>query len=122
VVDDSIVRGTTQRAMVRMLREAGAREVHLRISSPPYKWPCFYGMDTGSRTELLAADLTVDEVRDYLGCDTLAYLELDRLLRASGAAGAGFCTACMTGNYPIDVPVKLGSPDLEEIDLVHPCG
>ena len=72
VVDDSIVRGTTQRAMVRMLREAGALEVHLRISSPPYKWPCFYGMDTGSRTELLAADLTVDEVRDYLGCDTLA--------------------------------------------------
>jgi amidophosphoribosyltransferase len=122
VVDDSIVRGTTQRAMVRMLREAGALEVHLRISSPPYKWPCFYGMDTGSRTELLAADLTVDEVRDYLGCDTLAYLELDRLLRATGAAGAGFCTACMTGNYPIDVPVKLGSPDLEEIDLVHPCG
>jgi amidophosphoribosyltransferase len=122
VVDDSIVRGTTQRAMVRMLREAGALEVHLRISSPPYKWPCFYGMDTGSRTELLAADLTVDEVRDYLGCDTLAYLELDRLVRATGAAGAGFCTACMTGDYPIDVPVKLGSPELEEIDLVHPCG
>ena len=122
VVDDSIVRGTTQRAMVRMLREAGAVEVHLRISSPPYKWPCFYGMDTGSRTELLADDLTVDEVRDYLGCDTLAYLELDRLLRATGAAGAGFCTACMTGDYPIDVPVRLGSRDLEEIDLVHPCG
>jgi amidophosphoribosyltransferase len=122
VVDDSIVRGTTQRAMVRMLREAGALEVHLRISSPPYKWPCFYGMDTGSRTELLAADLTVDEVRDYLGCDTLAYLELDRLLRATGAAGAGFCNACMTGDYPIDVPVKFGSPDLEEIDVVHPCG
>jgi amidophosphoribosyltransferase len=122
VVDDSIVRGTTQRAMVRMLREAGAVEVHLRISSPPYKWPCFYGMDTGSRTELLAADLTVDEVRDYLGCDTLAYLELDRLLRATGAAGAGFCTACMTGDYPIDVPLKLGNPDLAEVDLVHPCG
>ena len=122
VVDDSIVRGTTQRAMVRMLREAGASEVHLRISSPPYKWPCFYGMDTGSRTELLAADLTVDEVRDYLACDTLAYLELDRLLRATGAAGAGFCTACMTGNYPIDMPIKFDSPDLEEIDLVHPCG
>jgi amidophosphoribosyltransferase len=122
VVDDSIVRGTTQRAMVRMLREAGAREVHLRISSPPYKWPCFFGMDTGSRTELLAADLTVDEVRDYLGCDTLAYLELDRLLRATGAARAGFCTACMTGDYPIDVPIKFGRPDLAEVDLVHPCG
>jgi amidophosphoribosyltransferase len=122
VVDDSIVRGTTQRAMVRMLREAGATQVHLRISSPPYKWPCFFGMDTGSRTELLAADLTVDEVRDYLACDTLGYLELERLLRATGASGAGFCTACMTGAYPIDVPMKLGRPDLAEVDLVHPCG
>jgi amidophosphoribosyltransferase len=122
VVDDSIVRGTTQRAMVRMLREAGASEVHLRISSPPYKWPCFFGMDTGTRTELLAADLTVDEVRDYLACDTLAYLELDRLVRATGAAGAGFCTACMTGEYPLDVPLQLGASDLDEVDLVHPCG
>ena len=80
VVDDSIVRGTTTRAMVQMLREAGAAEVHLRISSPPYRWPCFYGMDTGTRGELLAANLTVDEIRDYLGVDTLAYLSLDRLV------------------------------------------
>ena len=89
VVDDSIVRGTTMRALVAMLREAGAAEVHLRISSPPYRWPCFFGMDTGTRAELLAADLTVPEVRDYLGCDTLAYLELDRLLAATGAPGPG---------------------------------
>ena len=75
VVDDSIVRGTTTQAMVQMLREAGATEVHLRISSPPYRWPCFYGMDTGDRGELLAANLTVDEIRDYLGVDSLAYLD-----------------------------------------------
>ena len=68
VVDDSIVRGTTHEQLVAMLREAGAAEVHLRISSPPYRWPCFYGMDTGERGELLAANLTVDEIRDYVGC------------------------------------------------------
>ena len=110
VVDDSIVRGTTTRAMVAMLREAGAAEVHLRISSPPYRWPCFFGMDTGSRSELLAADLSVGQVQEYLGCDTLAYLELDRLLAATGAASSGFCTACLTGDYPVeppDVPVPV---------------
>ena len=80
MVDDSIVRGTTTRAMVAMLREAGAAEVHLRISSPPYRWPCFYGMDTGARGELLAANMTVDEIRDYLNVDSLAYLTLDRLI------------------------------------------
>jgi amidophosphoribosyltransferase len=103
VVDDSIVRGTTTRAMVAMLREAGAEEIHLRISSPPYRWPCFFGMDTGTRGELLAADLTIPEVREYLGCDTLAYLELDRLVSATGASGSGFCTACLTGEYPVEV-------------------
>ncbi len=108
VVDDSIVRGTTTRAMVAMLREAGAAEIHLRISSPPYRWPCCYGMDTGSRAELLAADLTVTEARDYLGCDTLAYLELDRLVAATEVAASGFCTACLTGRYPVAV-----SPDEE---------
>ena len=105
VVDDSIVRGTTTRAMIHMLREAGAKEVHMRISSPPYRWPCFYGMDTGSRSELLAANLTVDEIREYLNVDTLSYLDLDRLVEATGAVGAGFCSACLTGEYPIDVPV-----------------
>jgi amidophosphoribosyltransferase len=126
VVEDSIVRGTTMRALVAMLREAGAAEVHLRISSPPYRWPCFFGMDTGTRTQLLAADLTVDEVRDYLGCDTLAYLDLDRLITATGAAGSGFCTACLTGEYPVDVPLRRrvagGSDPLADVDLVHPCG
>jgi amidophosphoribosyltransferase len=108
VVDDSIVRGTTTRAMVLMLREAGALEVHLRISSPPYAWPCFYGMDTGSRGELIAANMSVGEIRDYLNVDSLAYLQIDRLKRATGTVGsAGFCDACFTGVYPIAVPVNL---------------
>jgi amidophosphoribosyltransferase len=104
VVDDSIVRGTTTRAIVAMLREAGAKEVHLRISSPPYRWPCFFGLDTGSRAELVAADLEVGEVRDYVGADSLAYLSLDALKRATGVASAGFCDACLTGRYPAPVP------------------
>ena len=104
VVDDSIVRGTTTRAMVEMLREAGAAEVHLRMSSPPYRWPCFYGMDTGTRGELLAANMEVEEIRTYLNVDTLAYLTLDGLVEAIGAPNAGFCTACLTGEYPVRHP------------------
>ena len=103
VVDDSIVRGTTTQAMVKMLREAGAAEVHMRISSPPYRWPCFYGMDTGSRGQLLAANLEVEEIKDYLGVDTLSYLTLDGLVEAIGAPGAGFCNACLTGEYPVAI-------------------
>jgi amidophosphoribosyltransferase len=113
VIDDSIVRGTTQKAVVSMLKEAGAAEVHLRIMSPPYRWPCFYGMDTGDRAELLAANLTVDEIRDYFGADSLAYLELDSLHEATGAVGAGFCDACLTGEYPVPVPVTLRKSVLE---------
>ncbi len=108
VVDDSIVRGTTTRAIVEMLRSAGAAEVHMRISSPPYRWPCFYGMDTGTRGELLAANLTVSESRDYLDLDSLAYLELDRLIRSTGTPGSGFCTGCLTGDYPVAIPDEVG--------------
>ena len=116
VVDDSIVRGTTTRAMVAMLREAGATEVHLRISSPPYRWPCFYGMDTGKQGELLAANLGVDEIRSYLNVDSLAYLSLDRLKEATGAVNAGFCDACLTGTYPVEVPFDLRKDVLEDPD------
>jgi amidophosphoribosyltransferase len=116
VVDDSIVRGTTTRAMVSMLREAGALEVHLRISSPPYAWPCFYGMDTGTRGELIAASMTVGEIRDYLNVDSLAYLEIERLKVATGTNGAGFCDACFTGAYPVEVPVSLTKGVLERDD------
>jgi amidophosphoribosyltransferase len=122
VIDDSIVRGTSTRAVVAMLREAGAAEVHLRISSPPYRWPCYFGMDTGTRGELIAADLTVSEVRDYLGCDTLAYLDLDRLVTATGVPSAGFCTACLTGDYPVSVPRPATADELPSVDLVHPTG
>ncbi len=114
VVDDSIVRGTTTRAMVKMLREAGAAEVHLRISSPPYRWPCYYGMDTGTRGELVAATMSVGEIRDYVDADTLAYLDLDRVIAATGAAGAGFCTACLTGDYPVPIPGDLSKGVLEK--------
>ncbi|HKA03613.1 MAG TPA: amidophosphoribosyltransferase, partial [Acidimicrobiales bacterium] len=113
VVDDSIVRGTTTRAVVAMLREAGAAEVHLRIMSPPYRWPCFFGMDTADRDELLAARLSVDEIAAYVGADSLAYLTLDRLVAATGAPGAGFCTACLTGEYPVPVPLTLTKTVLE---------
>ncbi len=110
VVDDSIVRGTTQRAVVRMLREAGAREVHLRISSPPLMWPCFYGIDIPSSEELVAANSSIAEIEAFLGVDSLAYLSLDNLVAAIDAPGAGFCTACLTGIYPVPVPVSLRPP------------
>jgi amidophosphoribosyltransferase len=113
-VDDSIVRGNTQRAIVTMLREAGAAEVHFRVSSPPYKWPCSYGMDTGSRSELLAADMSVGEIRDFLGVDSLAYLELDRLTTATGASSDSFCTACLSGRYPVPVPLSDSKLALED--------
>jgi amidophosphoribosyltransferase len=117
VVDDSIVRGITQKALVQMLRESGVVEVHLRIMSPPNRWPCFFGMDTGTKAELLAANMTIDEMRDYLGADSLAYINIDRLIDATGAPGAGFCDACLTGLYPIDVPVGLRKHVLEKNDM-----
>lgn len=104
VVDDSIVRGTTTRQIIALLREAGATEVHFRVSSPPYRWPCFYGLDTGKRSDLLAADMSVGEVADYLGVDSLAYLDVDRLVSATGSPADSFCTACFTGEYPVPVP------------------
>jgi len=105
VVDDSIVRGTTTRALVKMLREAGASEVHLRISSPPFKWPCFYGIDTPNRSELLAATHSIEEITGYLGCDSIAYISLENLVEAIGVE-RGFCDACLSGNYPTPVLVK----------------
>ncbi|MGH8984253.1 MAG: amidophosphoribosyltransferase [Acidimicrobiia bacterium] len=120
VVDDSIVRGTTTRQVVSMLRETGAAEVHFRVSSPPYRWPCFYGMDTGQRSELLAADMSVGEIRDFLGVDSLAYLELDRLLTATGASPASFCTACLSGEYPVPVPEADAKLVLEEDGAAAP--
>ncbi|MGB7861747.1 MAG: amidophosphoribosyltransferase [Acidimicrobiia bacterium] len=113
LVDDSIVRGSTTRKLVAMVREAGATEVHLRISSPPYKWPCFYGMDTSDRSTLIAAQMEVDEIREHLGADSLGYLSLPGLLEATGVADAGFCTACLSGNYPTELPATSDKFQLE---------
>jgi amidophosphoribosyltransferase len=101
VVDDSIVRGNTQRALVRMLREAGAAEVHVRISSPPVRWPCFYGIDFATRAELIASGLGVEEIRTSLGADSLAYVSLDGLVEASRQPANELCRACFDGVYPV---------------------
>ncbi|WP_419842379.1 amidophosphoribosyltransferase [Candidatus Poriferisodalis sp.] len=106
VVDDSIVRGTTTRSIIEMLRTSGAAEVHLRISSPPYRWPCFYGMDTGTYDELLAANRDLAQIQEYLGVDSLAYLSLEQLVEATGVPGGGFCHACLTGDYPVEIGAR----------------
>jgi amidophosphoribosyltransferase len=115
LVDDSIVRGSTTRQLVQMVRDAGAAEIHLRISSPPYRWPCFYGMDTSDRSKLLAARMSVGQIREDLGVDSLGYLSLDGLLAAAGGPGGGdgFCHACLSGLYPTDVREAAGKFDLE---------
>jgi amidophosphoribosyltransferase len=101
LIDDSIIRGTTSRKIVRMVRAAGAKEVHLRISCPPTVSPCFYGVDTPDKKDLIAANNTVEEICRYIEADSLAYLSLDGLLAScDGGEGNSFCTACYTGNYP----------------------
>ncbi|HWV39027.1 MAG TPA: amidophosphoribosyltransferase [Vulgatibacter sp.] len=103
VVDDSIVRGTTSRKVVKMLRSAGASEIHLRISSPPTSWPCYYGVDTPSRAELISASHTVDEIAKYVTADSLGYLSLEGLHQAVGSM-EGYCHACFSGDYPVSFP------------------
>ena len=108
VVDDSIVRGNTQRALVRMLREAGAREVHVRISSPPVKWPCFYGIDFASRAELIANGLTVEQICTSIGADSLGFVSLDSLIEATTIKKERLCRACFDGVYPVQIPEPQG--------------
>jgi amidophosphoribosyltransferase len=107
IVDDSIVRGTTSRKIVKALRDAGAKEVHMRISSPPVTHPCFYGIDTDSQEQLIAATKSVEEIRQQIGVDTLAYLSWEGMLIATREDTTTFCSACFTGNYPIDIPEKV---------------
>ena len=121
VVEDSIVRATTLRETMRMLRDAGAAEIHLRVLSPPYRWPCFFGMDTGDRSKLIAARLDVEGIREYLGADSLVYITLDRMLRAIGTVKGGFCTACLTGEYPVPVPATAGKDVLENTLPLRPA-
>ncbi|HCL69687.1 MAG TPA: amidophosphoribosyltransferase [Actinobacteria bacterium] len=117
VVDDSIVRGNTQRALVRMLREAGAREVHVRISSPPVAWPCFYGIDFASRAELIANGLSVEEICASISADSLAFVTLDALVGATQQKKEHLCRACFDGVYPVELPAedRIGKSVLEGI-------
>ena len=114
VVDDSIVRGTTTRQIVQALREAGATEVHIRITAPPIRWPCFYGIDMPTRQELIAADLTVEQIRSYVGADSLGYLSLEGMVQAAGGEKDSFCRACFDGEYPIEIPAGAGKFVLED--------
>jgi amidophosphoribosyltransferase len=113
VVDDSIVRGTTTKQVVAMLREAGAEEVHIRITCPPVKWPCFYGIDFPTRQELIGADLAVEEIRAYVAADSLGYLSQEGMVTATGSDATSFCSACFDGQYPIPVPEHAGKFILE---------
>ena len=112
LVDDSIVRGTTSRKIVRMMRDAGAREVHMRISCPPTISPCYYGVDTPVKSQLIAANKSNDQIRDYIGADSLAYLSIEGLLEACGEGEkTTYCTSCYTGVYPTKfVPVEQIQP------------
>jgi len=107
LVDDTIVRGTTSRPIVNLLRSAGAREVHMRVHAPPMMWPCYLGVDLARREELIAARMTVEEIGKHIGADSIGYLSLEGLLRAIDAPGGGFCTGCLTGNYPIPVQLEM---------------
>ena len=133
VIDDSIVRGNTSKQLVQMLRDAGAREVHMRIVSPEVKWPCFYGIDTDRQKQLISASKSVEEVCEFIGADSLAFLSLEGLIESVGMRGAeggavlnpgtrgipintwqqedcsdaGFCTACFNGVYPVEIPQKM---------------
>ena len=104
VVDDSLVRGTTSRELVQMIRQAGAKEVHFRVASAPITGPCYYGIDTPTKAELIASSHTLEEIRQHLGVDTLGYLSLDGMLRAAGGDSTQFCHACFSGAYPTEIP------------------
>jgi amidophosphoribosyltransferase len=112
-VDDSIVRGTTTPRVVKMIRDAGATEVHLRITAPPITHPCFYGVDMATRGELIAANMSVDEIRDHVGADSLGYLSLEGTIWATQLGENQHCTACFSGVYPSEVPLQFDKFALE---------
>jgi amidophosphoribosyltransferase len=120
VVDDSLVRGTTSRGLVQMIRHAGALEVHFRVASPPITGPCYYGIDTPTRDELIASSHSVDAIRRHLGVDTLGYLSLDGMLRAAGSEPSEFCHACFSGAYPTDIPDGGDARHLAPLDVAIP--
>lgn len=110
VIDDSIVRGTTMVQLVKMLRNAGAKEIHIRINSPEVIWPCFYGIDTDVQSQLISANKTVDEICEYIGADSLAFLSVEGLLKVMPKGG--YCDACFTGRYPWRFPRALAATSL----------
>ena len=116
VVEDSIVRGTTLKQLVSLIRHAGAKEVHVRVSSPPIISPCYYGMDFPNKSELIASNMSVEEIRKYLDCDSLEYLSMEGLLKSVPKEQGGFCTACFSGDYPIPIENNIGKfqHELEE--------
>jgi amidophosphoribosyltransferase len=119
VVDDSLVRGTTSRALIKMIRQAGAREIHLRIASSPITGPCYYGIDTPTRDELIASTHSVEQIRDHLKVDTLAYLSLEGMHSAITVNATGYCDACFSGNYPIPIPDP--ASDTSSLDIPIPA-
>jgi amidophosphoribosyltransferase len=115
LVDDTIVRGTTSRPIVQLLRQAGAAEVHMRVHAPPIMWPCYLGVDLARRDELIAARMTIEEIGEHIGADSIDYLSLPGLLRAVGEPRAGFCTGCLTGSYPVPVQLEMDKLVLERV-------
>jgi len=118
VIEDSIVRGTTSRARIKTIREAGAKEVHMRVSCPPLRFPCFYGIDFPTKKELIASGHSVDEIRDFMGLDSLEYLSLEGMLKSMLLPEEEFCTACFSGKYPTVIPKNLSKEILEKRGLV----
>lgn len=115
LIDDTIVRGTTSRPIVQLIRSAGATEVHMRVHAPPMMWPCYLGVDLAQRDELIAARMTVPEIGKHIGADSIGYLSLDGLFGAIGSGRQGFCTGCLTGNYPVPTYAEVGKLALEPV-------
>jgi len=119
VVEDSIVRGTTLKKLTRMIKNAGAREIHIRVSSPPIRFPCYYGMDFPTEKELIANSKSIEEIREYLGVDSLSYLSLEGLLNSVPQENAGYCTACFSGDYPVPIEEQLAKKQYEIFYHIH---
>ncbi len=113
VIEDSIVRGTTSRTRIQALRDAGAKEVHMRVSCPPHRFPCHYGIDFPTQSELIAYSRSVEEIRRFIGLDSLAYLSLDGMVRAMPQPADSFCLACYSGHYPVPVSLEVDKFSLE---------
>jgi amidophosphoribosyltransferase len=122
VVDDSIVRGTTTPSVVKILRKAGAKEIHMRICAPPIRYPCFFGVDMATRGELIAAQKSIPEICKFIDADTLGYLSIEGLIKAVGLPRDNFCLACFTGDYPIPVQLEMDKLALENMGAARQQG